>query len=110
MILLFWLELPVFAIAQIVVARHVTVCNMATTRGSPMFQRRNISGSTASKSLSSPKPQRKYLPGESTRLFSPDPRPKQISSYKNESMRALAGRHEPVKATTPFRNDAMQFS
>ena len=96
----------VFAIAQIVVARHVTVYNMATTRRSPILTRRNTSGSTASKSLSSPRPQRKYLPGGSPRQLPPDPRPKQTSSYKNESMRALAGRHELVKATTQFRNDA----
>ena len=78
---------------------------MATTRRS-ILPRRNTSGSTASKSPSSPRPQHKYLPWGSHRLLPPDPRPKQTSSYKNESRRTLAGRHEPVKATTPFGNDA----
>ena len=92
--------------SRIIVARHVTVYNMAKRRRSPILQRRNTSGSTASKSLSSSRPQRNYLPGGSHRQLPPDPRPKQTSSYKNESMRALAGRHERVKAITPFMNDA----
>ena len=76
------------------------------TRRSPIFPWRNTSGSTASTSQSSSRLQRKYLLGGSPRQLPPDPRPKQTSSYKNESMRALTGRHEPVKATTPFRNDS----